>query len=219
MKLAIEKLLILNKIQVWYHFSVILVIFCGVNTANSTSKGLLTRHYTLDRTAPNYISPGYYTLPVDRTTFSLSHPVFLEQFDVSRIFMFDPTEEIYIHYVSIQFKLVEIYRNNFEDKATILAGQILMNSTYDAKVKLSTDLKLDPAFLYEIRLEMPNKLNLMYNEYLKVKAFEIKRPFGRSIEINMYQYNSDVKPPHAIGSRRKVSQGMVKRLYFKYSLF
>lgn len=208
------------KVNFSRQFWVCMVICCGLGASDSKlSNKVLTRRFLLDRTAPNYISPGYYVNAVDRTTFSVSHPIYLEGFDVSRIFLYDPTEEIFVDHAAVPFRLVEIYRTNFKDKATILAGQVLLNSTYDAKVKFSTDLILDKAFVYEIRLEMPKDLNFMYNEYLKIKEYQIKRPFGRSMEINLYQYNSDVRPPNSIDSRRKVSQGMVKRLYFKYPIF
>lgn len=200
------------------HLWTILLVCCCFGAVLSDKKALWKRRYVLDRSAPNYISPGYYILPIDRTTFSVSHPVYLDQFDVSRIFLYDPTEEVYVNRVPVQFKFVEIYRSNFHDKATLLAGRMLLNSTYDSSFKFSSDLKLDPSFLYEIRLEMPSNMNLMYNEYLKVREFTIKRPFGRSVEINLYQYNSDVKPPNVTDTRRKVSQGMVKRLHFKYPI-
>lgn len=209
-----------SQLNIVFRLIALVLVSCAeLGAVDPNNTIVFTHRFLLDRSAPNYISPGYYLLPIDRTTFSVSRPIYLEQFDVSKIYLYDPVQEVHINRVPIQFKLVEIYRTNFKDKATILAGTMILNSTMDAKIKFSSNLILDPYFLYEIRLEMPKNMTLMYNEFLKIQEYTIKRPFGRSIEINLYQYNSDVRPPNVIDSRRKVSQGMVKRLYFRFRIF
>lgn len=169
---------------------------------------------TLDRHVRNYKSPGYYIQPVDITTFSVTHAIWLKQFDISKIFVYDPVKEKPIDYVRVNFKIIQMLKINHEARREIFNGSTIISSNEESAVKLNILLKAD--FDYEIHIEMPENMQLMYRDFLEVREFRIKRlGIGRSIYVTFFQRNKSVKPPAIKDDRLKNSQGIVSRLQLK----
>lgn len=179
------------------------------------------RTWDLDRSVSQFASPGYYVQPVDKTGFSVSQPLWLEQFDVSKIYVYDPIKEIISDNVTVKFKIIEIFKEDSHEKI-IFKGQTVLNSTYEANVNTKhsdTGIQLKPGYTYEIQLEIPQEKQLMYNEFLEIKEFNKRRFLHNFIYIRFYQVNPDSKPPTEGDTNRKLSHGLVKRLYLKYTMF
>lgn len=177
--------------------------------------------WNLDRSVSQFASPGYYVLPTDKTGFSVSHPLWLEQFDVSKIYVYDPIKEIISDNVTVKFEIVEILKEDSHE-TIIFKGQTVLNSTYEAKVNTkhsNTGIQLKPGYTYEIQLEIPQGKQLMYNEFLEIKEFSKRRFLHNFIYLRFYQVNPDSKPPTEGDTNRKLSHGLVKRLHLKYSMF
>lgn len=180
-----------------------------------------SRHRTwiLDRTALKDPLPGYYVLPVDRTAFTVDYPLWLEHFHVSKIYLYDPDKEIISTDVNVNYKIVEIYTSY---EKTIFEGEAVLNSTVEARVnttRLNKGVLLKPGYNYEIRLEIPEDKQLMYNEFLEIDEFKIRRIWDKYIHVRFYQVNPPTKPPNEGDNRRKLSRGMIKRFHFKYLWF
>lgn len=45
--------------------------------------------WIVDRSAAVYNTPEFYAMPIDRTAFSITFPLCLQQFDISKIYSFD----------------------------------------------------------------------------------------------------------------------------------
>lgn len=177
----------------------------------------LKRIVVLDRTVVGFKSPGYYIQPVDKTTFSVSRAIRLKQFDISKIFVYDPTKEVEIDHVRVNFKIVQLLKIDPTRTRDIFSGNTVLSSTHEANVPLNIQLK--PDFDYEIRIEMPENLQLMYTDFLEIREFKIKKWFGRSIYVNFYQHNSGEKPPVIEDDKRKNSHGIVNRIHLQNPWF
>ena len=179
------------------------------------------RTWILDRTALRDPLPGYYVLPVDRTAFTVDYPLWLEHFHVSKIYLYDPDKEIISDDVYVNYKIVEILKEDSYERI-IFEGVAVLNSTVEARVnttRLNTGVPLKPGYTYEIQLEIPEGKQLMYNEFLDIKEFSIRRIWNKYIHVHFYQVNPPTKPPNEDDNRRKLSHGMIKRLHLKYLWF
>lgn len=171
-------------------------------------------------------SSGYGILGVDRTTFSVDRPLWLQQFDIVKVFANDPTNERHVHRIPVKIKIRKIPEGDLKEAdviETVFTGQALLNSTHETTVNVFSKVLLKPAFLYEIRLKMPERSHLMYKDFLDIREHKITRFFSKSILVNFYQHNPTVVRPSTSNRdtdvRRPVSHGMVKRLHLKYSWF
>lgn len=176
--------------------------------------GLFRRTAVLDRHIRNFKTPGYYIQPVDITTFSVTRSIWLKQFDISKIFVYDPVKEKPIDYVRVNFKIIQMLKRNPEARREIFTGNTVLCSKDESKVELNILLKAD--FDYEIHIEMPENLQLMYRDFLEVREFLIRRwGIGRSINVTFFQRNKSIKPPAIKDDKLKNSQGIVSRLHLK----
>lgn len=182
------------------------------------------RTVIVDRTAvsgPPHQSPGYFILGVDRTTFSVDRPLWLQQFDIVKIFADDPTTQRHVHRIPVKIKIRKIPEGDVKDGdaiETVFTGHAHLNSTHETVINVFSKVLLKPQFLYEIRLKMPERAHFIYNDYLDIREHKISRFFSKSILVNFYQHNPTVH--HSRDDvKRTVSHGMVKRLHFKYSWF
>lgn len=191
--------------------------FCEAFSGDSEKFWPSKRLVILDRTVDGFKSPGYYMLPEDKTTFSVSRAIWLKQFDISKIFVYDPTKEVPIDHVRVNFKIVQLLKTDPTRQREIFSGNTALSSTHEANVQLNILLK--PDFDYEIRIEMPENLQLMYTNFLEIREFKINKWFGRSIYVNFYQHNSGEKPPVIEDDKRKKSQGIVNRIYLRNPWF
>lgn len=175
--------------------------------------------WNLDRSVSQCISPGYFVLSVDKTAFSVNHPLWLEQFDVSKIFNYDPVKEIISENVTVKYEIVEILKEVAHEEI-IFKGEIILNSTYEAEAKTQFSgmgISLKPGYTYEIQVEIPEGKQLMYFEDLEIKEFDKRRFLQKSIHVKFHQANLDSKPPTEGYKTRKLSQGIVKQLHLKYA--
>lgn len=103
----------------------------------------------------------------------------------------------------------------------IFVGPAIVNSTHETNVKVPAEIPLHPGFTYEIRLTMPEKMHLMYNELHDIHDYKINRFFGKTITISfhLHKHNANGKPPNPADHKRKVSRGMVRRIQLIYSWF
>lgn len=169
----------------------------------------------IDRSLPDDGTPNYYhILPVDRTTFSVSRKVWLHRIDIAKIFGLISNEKVPIDNVSVKVKITEKYLNDMKDKAVVFVGNVVLNSTSEARIKFSPEIVLTPEHMYEIRFLMPAQ-NFIYDEQLSVKGQQIKRKLWSAIRTSFYRTNIADKP----SGEEKISYGMVKRIYIKYKRF
>lgn len=204
--------------------SMVLLIVSNFGDAVMNERfGLNPRHtVVIDRFASNHESPGYFILPLDKTAFSVDKPLWLHQFDIPKVYLYDPINEIAVDNLPIRLRFVKIANQTFPNDnpaEVIFIGRTIVNSTHETTVKVPAKVPLHPGFMYEIRLKMPEKTHLMYNEFHDIRDYKINRFFGKSITVSFYQHNPMVKPPNPSDKRRKVSHGLVKKLHLKYSWF
>lgn len=179
------------------------------------------RPWVIDRSVRNYVSPGYFALPIDRTAFAVHDRVWLEQFDISPVFLYDPVNAIPVENVPTEIKLVEMFKPNNYEKV-LFHEKISLNSTDEAKINLvhgSGEIVLRPGYAYEIQLEFPKDTNVMYNDHHEIKEFSIRKIFNTYIYVDFFQNNPESKPPKDEDKSRKLSHGMVKRLHLIYKKF
>lgn len=170
---------------------------------------------------------GYSILSVDRTTFSVDRPLWLQQFDIVKVFANDPANERHVHRIPVKIKIRKIPESDLKEAdiiETVFTGQALLNSTHETTVNVFSKVLLKPGFLYEIRVKIPERTHLLYKDFLDIREHKITRFFSKSILVNFYQHNPTVMRStsnnHRDGDvKRPVSHGMVKRLHFKYSWF
>lgn len=181
------------------------------------------RSIIIDRFASNIESSGYFVLPQDKTAFTVDHPVWLHAFDITKVFLYDPNEERAVHNVPVKVKFVKIANHTLGSNIpaeVIFVGRAILNSTHETRVKVPAKVPLHPGFIYEIRLKMPEKVHLMYNEFLDIRDYKINRFFGKTITVSFYLHNPiGSPPPNGNDHRRKISHGMVKRIQLIYSWF
>lgn len=205
--------------RVLYLFSVV-VLFCAVE--GEQIPWYRFRPWILDRSRHgNYESPGYFSLPVDRTAFAINDRVWLERFDIPKIYLYDPKNAIPVEDVPTHVKLVEIFKPNSYEKV-LFKEKVSLNSTDEAKIDLkhtSGEILLRPGYMYEIRLEFPKDTNIMYDEFLDIKEFSMRKIFNTYIYVDFFQNNPVSKPPNAKDENRKLTHGMVKRLHLRYKRF
>lgn len=184
------------------------VVICG-------GFGEAKRTTILDRFIGNF---GYYILPVDRTAFTVDRPVWLMQIDIPKVFGYHPTSKKNIDNVSAKITLIETNKDGekTEEKKKIFVGETLLNSKYEAEVKMPKEIQLNPGFEYEIQVETPEDTHLMINETFKKGTMTIHRFFGKSIHVKFSQRNPNVKPPFDEATKRKLSNGLVRRMHLKY---
>lgn len=205
-------------------FSVILLLNNGIGEATLPERFSWNPNKTVivDRTIKEHISTGFYILGVDRTTFSVDRPVWLQQFDIVKVFGYDPVKEIPVHRVPVKLKIRKLPDGDFTDKnliETVFTGHTVLNSTHEATVNVFSKVLLKPGFVYEIRMKMPDRVHYMYTDYLDIHEHKITRFFGKSIIVHFHQRNPTARPVSIKDSNRKVSHGLVKRLHVKYSWF
>lgn len=168
---------------------------------------------------------GYFILGVDRTTFSVDRPLWLQQFDIVKVFGNDQTNvERHVHRVPIKIKIRKIPEGDLKEAdviETVFTGHAMLNSTHETTVHVFSKVLLKPGFLYEVRLKMPERTPLMYKDNLDIREHKITRFFSKSILVNFFQHNPTVQRPHNsnVDVKQTVSHGMVKRLHLKYSWF
>lgn len=168
---------------------------------------------------------GYFILGVDRTTFSVDRPLWLQQFDIVKVFGNDQTNvERHVHRVPIKIKIRKIPEGDLKEAdviETVYTGHAMLNSTHETTVNVFSKVLLKPGFLYEVRLKMPERTPLMYKDTLDIREHKITRFFSKSILVNFYQHNPTVQRTQNsnVDVKQTVSHGMVKRLHLKYSWF
>lgn len=180
------------------------------------------RSIVINRFAPNNESPGYFLLPLDKTAFTVDRPVWLHEFDIAKVFLYDPVDEKPVHNVPVKVKFVKIANHSLASNVpaeVIFVGRAILNSTHETRVKVPAKVPLHPGFTYEIRLKMPEKVHLMYNEFLDVREYKINRFFGKTITVSFFLHNPIINPPNGTDHRRKISHGLVTRIHFIYSWF
>lgn len=206
-------------------FLAVMVAVNGEFAVTSTSERLSwnpNRTAIVDRTVDCHRSPGFFTLGLDRTSFSVDRAVWLQQFDIVKVYGYDPNAEIPVRRIPIRIKIRKIPQDDSQEAdkiETVFTGHTVVNSTHEATVNVFSKVLLQPGFVYEIRLKMPDHEHFMYTDCLDIHEHKITRFFSKSILVQFQQGNPSVRP-HSLGqTHRKVSRGMVKRLHLKYSWF
>lgn len=201
----------------------ILILLC-IDVVMNERFGWNPRHMVIvDRSVPNQESSGYFILPIDKTAFTVDKIVWLYEFDIAKVFLYDPIKEIPVENVPVRVKFVKIANHSLTNETTkaevVFVGRAILNSAHETTVKVLAKVPLHPGFVYEIRLKMPDKIHFMYKEYFDIKDYKINRFFGKSITVGFLQHNPIHRPPNPADNRRKVSNGLVKKLHLKYSWF
>lgn len=173
--------------------------------------------WNLNRIMPHYATPGFYVQQIDRTVFTVSKLFWLKEFIIPKVYAFDPVKEVPINDVMVNITIIETSQLNPEQK-TIFTGETIVNSTKEATIIVG-ELNLKPGFIYNIEVEIPNEIHLMYNELLEIKEFSLKRFLRKTINVKFFQRNSPSKPPTDGNTARQPSHGIVKQLILKYKWF
>lgn len=209
-----------KKMQFRLFLLSVVVLFCAVE--GEKLPWYRFRPWILDRSRHgNYVSPGYFTLPVDRTAFAVNDRVWLERFDIPKIYLCDPNDAIPVEDVKTHVKLVEIFKPNAYENV-LFEEKVSLNSTDEAKIDIkntSGEVVLRPGYVYEIRLEFPKDMNIMYDEFLHIKEFSMRKVFNTYIYVDFFQNNPVSKPPKEEDKTRKLTHGIVKKLHLKYKKF
>lgn len=207
------------------YFFLVCLFYCHSTNANVKQNTWLYPYKSIivNRSIADNPSPWYVILPVDRTAFSVNYRAWLHQFDISKIFVYNPIKDgpDNVANVSVKIKIMEKTLSDMQNKAEIYCGFKLLNSTDETKITIFPEVKLNPKSMYEIQIFLPS-YNFIYNENLNVKEQRVKRPLWRSLIITYYQNNIVDKPLDIIpGSQdsRLISHGMVKRLYLDFPKF
>lgn len=207
----------------WFNIKIVcfcsVILYCSqlcaaadVVSLNSNYSGVIERTESSQRT------PGFYLHPIDRTTFQVNRQVWLQKFDIAPIFAYHPTVGGSINKVPVHVRIIQLSQTNHEKSEYIFIGKTLLNSTHDVRVNV-TEILLNPDSIYEIQLEMPENMRLMYHDVLGIQEYKLSRVIGRTVKVEFFQHNLAIRPPFVCGSKRKLSQGMVKRIHLKYSRF
>lgn len=177
-------------------------------------------HAVLDRTLNNYTKPGFYVTKLDVTAFAVDQPVWLERFNISKVFYYNPAQSSLPDIVPVKVKIIEILKINTGVKKLIYTGKVEINSTYEGQVTVPS-LPLKPGYVYEIHLEMPeNWGTVLYIDAHAIKEFKVRKYLLKYFYVNFYQHNTPLpNPPANDKGKLELSGGMVKRLYFKYLWF
>lgn len=202
-----------------YLFSTVVLMCAGFGEA--TAPWDRVQYWHLDRVNKQYKSPGYFVLSVDKTAFTVDYPMWLLQFDVPQMYTYDPSKEVPTEDVNVKYQIVEILKEPSREEI-IFQGHIALNSIHEAHVNTTrhdTGIWLKPGFTYEIRVEIPQGKQLMYNQVLDIKEFSTRRFWINYIHVKFYQANPASKPPNDSDKLRKLSNGMVKRLHLKYLMY
>lgn len=191
-------------------------LFC-VGDAKGNLLWNLFQTWKLDRTVPQYVSPGFYVSHIDRTAFNVSELVWLKEFDLPRVYAYDPVNDVPIDDVKVNVKIVEISTVESKQK-TVFSTETIVNSTEEATVYVE-ELGLKPGHVYEIHVEIPQETHLLYSEFLEIKEYSLRRFLKNPIHVQFFQHNESSKPPTDEKTARQPSYGMVKRVYLKYKRF
>lgn len=200
----------------------LMLMLCCAGQMNDRFGWNPRRTIVIDRFTPNYDSPGYFLLPIDKTAFTVDRSVWLHSFDIAKVFLYDPFDEKSINNVPVKVKFVKIANHSLANEIpaeVVFVGRAILNSTHETHVKVPAKVPLHPGFTYEIRLKMPEKVHLMYNEFLDIRDYKINRFFGKTITVSFFIHNPIINPPNNTDHRRKISHGMVKRIQLIYSWF
>lgn len=195
----------------------LVILLCSFSEASSFDfyRLLPKKTVVLDRTLDSLQSSGYYIPHVDKSTFSVSRPIKLKQIDISKIFVYNPKEEVSISNVAVNIKIVQILKTDSTRQRIMHNGTTILSSMEEAQIQLN--INLIPDFYYEIQIEMPTNLQFMYKQFLEIREFKIAKWLYRSILVNFFQHNTGKKPPTITDNRLKKSQGIVNRLYLQTS--
>ena len=168
------------------------------------------RSTVLDRFTGNF---GHYVLNVDKTSFTVDHPVTLTAFELPKVYGYHPKSKTNIEDVPADVRVFEISQSG--KKNEIFVGQTYLNSYAEPKVEMPSKVELKPGFEYLIEVETPIAVSLMTNEMYK-NSMVIRRFFEESVHIKFQQRNPTEKPSFDRNSKRNPSNGLVRRFHLKF---
>lgn len=199
---------------------ILVLISCSCSVQSAIGKSLWNNAHTWWKT--NIIerlvkikSPGFYILPVDRTAFSVTHPVWLHQFDISRIYEYDLTE-IALYSVPVTFKILQGSRFDMRFNQTLFEGKTVLTSEQETMVKIPNGIQLNRGGVYEIRLELPEDIYLFHKETLGVQRYEIRNYFDYNFHVKFYPFNAYFEKPQVSHDNHTRAYGIVTRLYLNF---
>lgn len=194
-----------------------LILFCGIFCEASWWNP--ERTAIIDRTIPTSNgtkTEDFHILPVDRTTFSVSKEIWLQQIDIAKIFLSNANHKTNItNDLSVKVKIVQMQINDRTFIATVFNGKVNLSSMNDAKIVFKENIPLKRNNMYEIQLFMPG-LNFVYSDNLSIATHKIWRAFFRSIVTSFFPSNVNID---GTNNEKKISVGLVKRLLVKYTRF
>lgn len=164
------------------------------------------RTNVLERFSGNY---GYFITPVDKTSFTVDHPIWLKQFDLPKVFGYHAKSKKNINNVPATVKVIEMG----DEQRELFVGQIKLNSGKEANVKITKGVLLQPNVEYIIQVETPEDTHLMINETFAMRTLTIHRIMGKPIHVKFQQRNPTDKPSFDEKTKRKPSNGLVRRLH------
>lgn len=179
------------------------VLCCGTFTEAK-------RWSVLDRFRSNY---GYYVPSVDKTAFTVSEKISLRQIDLPKVFGYHHMKKLNLESVPATVTVIEVLHGEQE---ILFSDETTLSSQHEAIVKVPWEIELEPNTQYEIHVETPQDQHIMINEHYELGVQKLRRFFKKSIEVNFHQGNALVPPPTEKETKRKLSQGLVRRMHFVY---
>lgn len=200
-------------------FLCFLSVILFIGSTNSLSKRYWTNSnetIVINRFVANQ---KFYTIQMDRTTFSVDEPVWLEQFVIPKVFTYELIKQAPVSHVSVMVKIFETPKDVgfLQGRELIFMQRTEINRMHETKVIMPSGIRLKPEFVYEIRLEIPKNMIFIYNEELGTGKYLIDRPLAKPITINFNRHSLAQNLPNNL--ELKLSHGMLKRIQFKYSQF
>lgn len=204
-----------SKLHLLSVFTLILIgnSFCEASWWNPEQTAILDRTILVSNCSESEDSQ---ILPVDRTTFTVSKEVWLQQIDIAKVFISNASQRTNLtDDVAVKVKIVQMRINDRTFIANVFKGQVNVSSMNDAKITFQDGIALKRYNMYEIQLFMP-ALNFVHSDNLSIATHKIWRAFFRSIVTSFFPSNVGI-----IGTdnKKKISVGLVKRLHFKYTKF
>lgn len=173
----------------------------------------------IDRANKSEISQAYYMAlnGVDRTTFAVNQSVWLERFDLTKIYEYNVTGN-YSPLNENKIAQMKVVKTNFSGGATtIYVVNATVNSYNEAEVHIYPEILLSRNYIYEIQVRIPHENGTMYHGSLDIKDYYTKTTINTTIAVKFFQRNPlDTLPPNNTDFYSKLSQGVVQRIHLKY---
>lgn len=172
----------------------------------------------VNRSNPTELASEYYMPSIDRTTFTVNRKVWLQQIDIPAIFKYRKKEPkpFSFYFVNVTIFEKANFDSNENQTECIAMLDTKVSSSKESHINISPAILLKPDKVYEINVDFPTSdWKFMYKGTHEIGGYIIKKSFFQSIIVEFHQTNPQIGPPDRTDDKRKLSQGVIQRLYLK----